>query len=156
MTITVHQRPLQETRTANKSCKWVAEAIVSGRTYTATSRMAPANDIPYQGRAEIGRTMNCRVTEGQMPANRLWQPDAIERELEQTGLLPTSECPAEYRPLSEGGYVLLLRLGRALNQQTLRALVACSDRVAVTEKGVAALASDPSDVLTASIAWDKR
>jgi hypothetical protein len=48
MTITVHQRPLQETRTANKSCKWVAEAIVSGRTYTATSRMAPANDIARQ------------------------------------------------------------------------------------------------------------
>jgi hypothetical protein len=45
MTITVHQRPLEATRTANKSCKWVAEAIVNGRTYTANSRMAPANDI---------------------------------------------------------------------------------------------------------------
>ena len=48
MTITVHQRPLESTRTANKSCKWVAEVIVNGRTYTTTSRMAPANDIARQ------------------------------------------------------------------------------------------------------------
>ena len=48
MTITVHQRPIGATRSANKSCKWVAEAIVNGRTYTATSRMAPANDIAQQ------------------------------------------------------------------------------------------------------------
>src|SRR5499425_1086806 len=48
MTIIVHQRPLAATRSANKSCKWVAEAIVNGRTYTATSRMAPANDIARQ------------------------------------------------------------------------------------------------------------
>src|SRR5215471_10654944 len=48
MTITIHQRPLEETRSANKSCKWVAEAIVNGHTYTATSRMTPANDIARQ------------------------------------------------------------------------------------------------------------
>src|SRR5215813_6055039 len=48
MTITVHQRPIEATRTANKSCKWQAEAIVKGRAYTATSRMAPANDIARQ------------------------------------------------------------------------------------------------------------
>ena len=48
MTIVVHQRPLEETRTANKSCKWVAEAIVNGKTYTAVSRMAPANDVARQ------------------------------------------------------------------------------------------------------------
>ena len=48
MTIIVHQRPLKATRTANKSCKWMAEAIVNGRCYTATSRMAPANDIARQ------------------------------------------------------------------------------------------------------------
>ena len=48
MSITVHQRPLEVTRTANKSCKWAAEAIVNGRTYIATSRMAPANEIARQ------------------------------------------------------------------------------------------------------------
>src|SRR5215472_13563745 len=48
MTIIVHQRPLAATRSANKSCKWIAEAIVNGRTYTATSRMAPANEIARQ------------------------------------------------------------------------------------------------------------
>jgi hypothetical protein len=48
MTVTVHQRPLEKTRSAGKSCKWVAVAIVNGRTYTATSRMAPANDIARQ------------------------------------------------------------------------------------------------------------
>ena len=48
MTITAHQRPLEATRSANKSCKWVAEAIVKGRTYTAISRMAAANDIARQ------------------------------------------------------------------------------------------------------------
>src|SRR5262249_22154453 len=48
MSVTVHERPLEETRTANKSCKWVAETIVNSRTYTATSRMAPANDIARQ------------------------------------------------------------------------------------------------------------
>ena len=48
MTITVHQRPLEATRSANKSCKWVAEALVNGRTFTATSRMASANDIARQ------------------------------------------------------------------------------------------------------------
>ena len=48
MSVIVHQRPLEATRSANKSCKWVAEAIVNGRTYIATSRMAPANDIARQ------------------------------------------------------------------------------------------------------------
>jgi len=48
MSITVHQRPLETTRTANKSCKWVAETIVNGRAYRATSRMAPANEIARQ------------------------------------------------------------------------------------------------------------
>src|SRR5499427_10009561 len=48
MTITVHQRPVEATHSANKSCKWVAEAIVNGRTYTATSRTAPANEIARQ------------------------------------------------------------------------------------------------------------
>ena len=48
MSVIVHQRPLEATRTANKSCKWVAEAIVNGRTYIATSRMAPANEIARQ------------------------------------------------------------------------------------------------------------
>src|ERR1043166_9665862 len=48
VTVVVHQRPLEGTHTANKSCKWVAEAIVNGPTYTATSRMAPANDIARQ------------------------------------------------------------------------------------------------------------
>ena len=48
MTVTVHQCPLEEVRTLGKSCKWVAEVIVNGRTYTATSRMAPANDIARQ------------------------------------------------------------------------------------------------------------
>ena len=48
MTMTVHQRPLERTHSSNKSCKWVAEAIVNGKTYTPTSRMAPANDIARQ------------------------------------------------------------------------------------------------------------
>jgi hypothetical protein len=48
MTIIVHQRPIEETRTGSKSCRWVGEAIVNGRTYTATSRMAPANDFACQ------------------------------------------------------------------------------------------------------------
>lgn len=45
MSVTVHQRPVETTRGANTSCRWVAEAIVNGRTYTAISRMAAANDI---------------------------------------------------------------------------------------------------------------
>jgi hypothetical protein len=48
MTVTVPQRPLDHTRSSGKPCKWEAEAIVNGRTYTATSRMAPANDITRQ------------------------------------------------------------------------------------------------------------
>jgi hypothetical protein len=48
MTVTVHQRPREETRSSGKSCNWVAEAIVNGRTYTATSRMAPGNEIARQ------------------------------------------------------------------------------------------------------------
>jgi hypothetical protein len=48
MTIIVHQHPLEETRTPSKSCKWLGEAIVNGRIYAATSRLAPANDIARQ------------------------------------------------------------------------------------------------------------
>src|SRR5215472_11736885 len=48
MSVIVHQRSLEVTGTASKSCKWVAEAIVNGRTYTTTSRMAPANEIARQ------------------------------------------------------------------------------------------------------------
>ena len=40
MSVTVHQRPLEATRTLNKSCKWVAETIVDGRTYMAVFRIA--------------------------------------------------------------------------------------------------------------------
>ena len=62
MTATVHQRPLDETRTANKSCKWLGETIVNGRTYTATSRMAPANDIARRLVAEGVSMHRCRST----------------------------------------------------------------------------------------------
>ena len=48
MTIVVHQRPLEETRSANESRKWLGDMIVNARTYRATSRMAPANDISRQ------------------------------------------------------------------------------------------------------------
>jgi len=48
MTITVHQRALENTRSSGKSCKWIAEAIVNGKDYTTNSRMAPANDIARQ------------------------------------------------------------------------------------------------------------
>jgi len=48
MTIVVHQRAIEASRSADKSCRWVAETIVYGRTYTATSRMAPANDLARQ------------------------------------------------------------------------------------------------------------
>ena len=48
MTVPVHQRPSERSRSSGKSCKWIAEAIVNGRTYAATSRMAPANDIARQ------------------------------------------------------------------------------------------------------------
>ena len=48
MTVIVHQRPSEGTHSSGKSCKWVAEAIVNGKTYTAISRMAPANDIARQ------------------------------------------------------------------------------------------------------------
>src|SRR5207237_3900325 len=48
MTIVVHQRPLEETRSANESRKWLGDMIVNARTYRATSRMAPANDIARQ------------------------------------------------------------------------------------------------------------
>jgi hypothetical protein len=40
--------PLEETRTANSSCVWVAEATVEGRTYTARSRYCPANGLARQ------------------------------------------------------------------------------------------------------------
>src|SRR5829696_5269440 len=36
--IRVHQRPLEQTRTATNSCRWQAETIVAGVTYTASSR----------------------------------------------------------------------------------------------------------------------
>jgi hypothetical protein len=48
MTIIVHQRPLGETRTPSKSCRWLGEAVVNGCVYTATSRMSPANEIARQ------------------------------------------------------------------------------------------------------------
>src|SRR5438132_7769823 len=48
MTIRVHQWPEEETRTPNKSCRWVAEAIVDGITYTARSRHGAPNELARQ------------------------------------------------------------------------------------------------------------
>jgi hypothetical protein len=47
MPVIVHQHPLEHTRRV-KSCKWVGEAVVDGRTYIATSRMSPPCDIARQ------------------------------------------------------------------------------------------------------------
>jgi hypothetical protein len=41
----VHQRPDEPTRTPNKSCRWVAEAVVDGRTFTARSRYGVSNEL---------------------------------------------------------------------------------------------------------------
>jgi hypothetical protein len=50
--VIVYQRPDEATRTPDRSCNWIGEATVDGRTYTAISRMAPANDIARQLVAE--------------------------------------------------------------------------------------------------------
>jgi hypothetical protein len=43
--IIVHQRPDEPTRTPNKSCRWVAEAVVDGRTFAARSRYGISNEL---------------------------------------------------------------------------------------------------------------
>jgi hypothetical protein len=43
--IIVHQRPDEPTRTPNKSCRWIAEAVVDGRTFTARSRYGVSGEL---------------------------------------------------------------------------------------------------------------
>jgi hypothetical protein len=45
MTIHVHQWPEEATRSPGKSCRWVAEAIIDGITYTARSRHGAPNEL---------------------------------------------------------------------------------------------------------------
>jgi len=90
MTITVHQRPLEATRTANKSCKWTAEAIVNGRTYTATSRMAPANDIARQLVANGLPDAPMHIYSAGLKGCLVWRSfhKAAERTIEETTTKP--------------------------------------------------------------------
>jgi hypothetical protein len=46
--VIVYQHHDEATRTPDRSCAWIGEAVVDGRTYTAISRMSPANDIARQ------------------------------------------------------------------------------------------------------------
>src|SRR5580700_6963878 len=43
--IIVHQRPDEPTRTPNKSCRWIAEAVVDRRVFTARSRYGAPNEL---------------------------------------------------------------------------------------------------------------
>ena len=90
MTITVHQRPLEDTRTANKSSKWVAEAIVNGCTYTATSRIAAANDIARQLLADGVPDAPMHVYTAGLKGCLVWRSfyRAAERAVEETATKP--------------------------------------------------------------------
>jgi hypothetical protein len=98
MTVTVHQRSSEETLSSGKSCKWVAEAIVNGRTYTATSRMAPANDIARQLVADNVPDAPMHVyTEG-LKGCLVWRSfhKAAERTIEENAQVPVRA--RRYRP----------------------------------------------------------
>jgi hypothetical protein len=43
--VIVHQRAEEASRTPGKSCCWVAETIIDGRTFTARSRRGAANEL---------------------------------------------------------------------------------------------------------------
>ena len=45
MTVIVHQRAEEATRTPGKSCYWIAETIIDGRTFTARSRRGAAKEL---------------------------------------------------------------------------------------------------------------
>ena len=99
MTITVDQRPLEATHSANNSCKWVAEAIVSGRTYTAISRMAPANDIARQLVADAVPDAAMHVYTAGLKGALVWRSfhKAAGYTIEETATKPAHrvrwECP---------------------------------------------------------------
>src|SRR5215831_20072281 len=90
MSVIVHQRPLEATRTASKSCKWVAEAIVNGRTYTTTSRMAPANEIARQLVADGVPDAPMQVYTAGLKGCLIWRTfhKAAERTIEETATKP--------------------------------------------------------------------
>jgi hypothetical protein len=98
MTIVVHQRPLEATRSAGKSCKWVAEAIVNGRTYTATSRMAAANDIARQLVADAVPDAPMQVYTAGLKGRMVWRSfyRAAERMIEENA--QASVRSRRYRP----------------------------------------------------------
>jgi hypothetical protein len=78
--------------------QWVAEAIVNGRTYTATSRMAPANDIARQLVADNVPDAPMHVyTEG-LKGCLVWRSfhKAAERTIEENAQVPVRA--RRYRP----------------------------------------------------------
>src|SRR5262252_2708438 len=89
-TIVVHLRPLQETRRPGKSCKWIAEAIVNGRTYTATSRTAPANEIARQLVADGIPDAPMHVYTAGLTGCMVWRSfhRAAERTIEENAHVP--------------------------------------------------------------------
>ena len=96
--VIVHQRPEEATRTSGKSCKWVAEAIVNGRTYTATSRMAPANDIARQLVANGVPDAPMHVYSAGLAGCLIWRSfyNAAERTIEENAQVPARS--RRYRP----------------------------------------------------------
>jgi hypothetical protein len=98
MTVIAHQFLLLETRSSGKSCKWVAEAIVNGKTYTATSRMAPANDLARKLLADGLPDAPMHVyTEG-LKGCLVWRSfhKAAERTIEENAQVPVRA--RRYRP----------------------------------------------------------
>src|SRR5262249_24518916 len=92
MTIAVYQRPRAETRTSNKSCKWIAEAIVGGKTYAATSRMAPANEIAGQLVADGVPDDEMRIYTAGLKGCMIWRSfhKAAERTIEENASTPVA------------------------------------------------------------------
>src|SRR5262249_22514576 len=80
------------------SCKWQAEAIVKGRAYTATSRMAPANDIARQLVADGFPDAPMHVYTAGLKDALVWRSfyRAAERATEENAQVPVRS--RRYRP----------------------------------------------------------
>ena len=94
MTIIVHQRAVEPTRSSSKSFKWSAEAIVNGRTYTATSRVAPANDIARQLVADGVPDAPMHVYTAGLRGCIIWQSfhKAAERTIKENAQTPVRKA----------------------------------------------------------------
>jgi len=101
--VVVHQHPDETTRTANKSCVWIAETVIDGHRFTAKSRYGAVNELARQLVVDGVEDAPMHVYSAGLKGCLIWRSfyKAAERTIEKND--QAGACDALARPYRRGG-----------------------------------------------------